>query len=317
MKLSRQAAEKALLNAEAEEQRMRFLLVGLYLQLHSLKNSEEIYAANAELSGKLIEKMKRRREQGVVLRNDVTRYELLHEQHLLGHTKVHNRRLIAAHQLQTALGTEKPVRLLSATDFKTENHSHKDESLWQQTAKSAHTALRNKQMDVEMKRTQEKLERAAMRPDISIVAEDQLNGPITFEIPTLNKNFNHWFVGVGIRYDISSLYKGKRRIQQAQRAIETAAAQLETERKRIADEVQQAYINQLTAQTELLSQEKNVQLAAENYDVVIRRYEQGLCLVTDLTDAANVKLNAELALADARIELIYSIYALRFATGIL
>ena len=68
-----------------------------------------------------------------------------------------------------------------------------------------------------------------------------------------------------------------------------------------------------TARTELDTRETSVRLATENYDVVSQRYAGGLALVTDLTDAASMKLDAELALADARINLLYCYYQLRFA----
>ena len=86
-------------------------------------------------------------------------------------------------------------------------------------------------------------------------------------------------------------------------------------RSQVSDEVHEAYVNLGTARTELTVRRKNVQLASENYDVVSRRYEGGLALVTDLTDAASMKLDAELALADARINLIYCLYKLKYACG--
>ncbi len=49
--------------------------------------------------------------------------------------------------------------------------------------------------------------------------------------------------------------------------------------------------------------------------VVSHRCANGLALVTDMTDAASVKLNAELALVDAEINLYYCYYAIRFAAG--
>ena len=42
-------------------------------------------------------------------------------------------------------------------------------------------------------------------------------------------------------------------------------------------------------------------------------YKNGLALITDMTDAANVKLEAELALVSARINLAYCYYRLKYA----
>ena len=84
---------------------------------------------------------------------------------------------------------------------------------------------------------------------------------------------------------------------------------------RHGDAVHAAYVELGTARTALVTRQKSVQLAIENYDVVCKRYANGLALITDLTDAAAMKLDAELALADARIELLYSLYRLKFAAG--
>ena len=51
----------------------------------------------------------------------------------------------------------------------------------------------------------------------------------------------------------------------------------------------------------------------KNYEVVDKRYKNGLALITDMTDAANVKLEAELALVSARINLAYCYYRLKYA----
>lgn len=49
--------------------------------------------------------------------------------------------------------------------------------------------------------------------------------------------------------------------------------------------------------------------------MVSRRYQNGLAIVTDLTDAANMRLDAELQLANARINLVYAYYNLCFVAN--
>lgn len=90
---------------------------------------------------------------------------------------------------------------------------------------------------------------------------------------------------------------------------------MEDAKCRINDAVQQARVNYRTAESNLRTQQKSVELARQNYQVVSHRYANGLALVTDMTDAASVKLNAELALADVEINLYYCYYAIRFAAG--
>lgn len=315
IRLAEQGAEMSRLSATETAQRTRFLLVGLYLQLHNLQNREQVYLTNAVLADSLISQMKRRREQGVALRNDVTRYELQHEQTLLGASTVADQRDIVVQQLATALGIDTLTNLLPASAFETTTAALPSEASWQQEAATSHVALQRSTLEVDMTRTKEKLERAARLPKIALVAEDHLDGPITTEVPVLNKNINYWFVGVGISYDISSLYKSNRRVRQAQLATATAESSHEALRQSISDGVQAACVDYRTACTELRTRLKNVELAQQNYDVVSNRYTNGLAIVTDLTDAANVKLDAELALADARINLVYCYYKLKYAAG--
>ena len=72
-KLGHQLAE---LDVEKNRQEVRFLLTGYYLDLYKLQNQSQVIAQNIELTKKVIAQMKDRREQGTVLKNDITRYEL-------------------------------------------------------------------------------------------------------------------------------------------------------------------------------------------------------------------------------------------------
>ena len=316
IKLARQGSELAQLNAEDGKQRVRFLLTGLYLQLHNLRNGREVYAANAALARQLIEQMHKRREQGISLRNDITRYELQLQQMLLGETTLRDRESIVRQQLFTALGTDSAdVALLSEAAFDDAAVGVESEAAWQQAAGTQHVGLQRSSLSVDMSRTKERLVRAELLPHVSLLAQNHLDGPITTEVPPINKNLNYWFVGVGVSFNFSTLYKSRRKLRETRLATSFAADEHAVLRSQVSDEVHEAYVNLGTARTELTVRRKNVQLASENYDVVSRRYEGGLALVTDLTDAASMKLDAELALADARINLIYCLYKLKYACG--
>lgn len=318
IELAEQAARMSSLVTEEGQQQVRFALVGLYLQLHSLKNQETVYSTNAALARDLIGQMKKRREQGVALRNDVTRYELQLQQMLLGITAMKDRQSIVRRELLTALGTDSAsVTMLAEDAFSETALPQLAESEWQELAVRESPVLQKTSLGIDMSRTKEKLERSEMLPKVAVVAEDNLTGPITIEVPAINRNFNYWYVGLGVSYNFSSLYKNKRKVRQAKLATTVASNQHTAALEKVSDEIHAAYVNLGTARTQLDTQIKSVQLATENYEVVSRRYQNGLALVTDLTDAANMKLDAELALANARINLVFSFYNLRYAAGAL
>lgn len=315
--LSRLASEMAQANAQENRQRVRMLLVGLYLQLHNLKNQEYVFEENIALTETLIEHTRKRQSEGVVLKNDITRYELQLEQLKLGRTQVQNKAKTANYRLATALGIGEGITILPAETFEADNQIRGTEEMWHETALYNSPSIRQAQLGVAMNLQKEKREKSALRPTIALVAEEHLDGPITIEIPNLNKNLNYCFVGVGMKYSFGALYKNSKRIRQARLATETAQHQQRAAIENSNDAVQTAYTDYLTSSAELETSRKSVDLAQQNYDVINNRYQNGLALVTDMTDAANQRLNAQLTLVNSRIKMLLNYYNLKFTTGTL
>ena len=319
VQMARQNEQMQRLTADSERLRVQFLLTGLYLQLHSLYNQQQVYERNRKLAEQQIALMKQRYDKGVALHSDITRYELQLQQIDLGMTAVVDQQSIVRKQLATALGIGEAdtaiVDMLPESAFDDAAISAGTEAEWQQLAAQGHVGLQQGALGIDMSRTQEKLERSERLPKVAIIAEEHLDGPITIEVPPIDKNLNYWFVGVGVSYNFSALYKNKSKVRKARLATTLAQNRLVEARKGVGDAVHAAYVDLGTARTQLATRQKSLQLASENYDVVSRRYQNGLAIVTDLTDAANMRLDAELQLANARINLVYAYYNLRYAAN--
>ena len=115
-------------------------------------------------------------------------------------------------------------------------------------------------------------------------------------------------------YNIASLFKSGRRIRQAELYARRARESYDLECERVDNAVQESYVNLMTAEADLRTQQKSVELADENYAVVSNRYANDLALLTDMLDAGNTKLEADLALVEARINLIYDYYRMKYVT---
>ena len=61
----------------------------------------------------------------------------------------------------------------------------------------------------------------------------------------------------------------------------------------------------------------SVRQAEENYRIVHNRYLNQLSILTDLLDADNVRLDAELQLTDAKVQAVYTYFELRRICGLL
>ena len=311
-KLGQRIAE---LDVEKNRQEVRFLLTGHYLDLYQLQNQSQVIVKNIELTEKVIAQMKARRAQGTVLKNDITRYELQRQSLLLAKTQVDDAQKIIRHQIATT------IHLPEGEDFQVEELSyddaalrHDEEALWQQTASDHNIDIR--QASLASSLTEQKLRntRAASLPSVAVVAENNLFGPYTSDLIPKDANVNTWFIGIGVKYNLSSLWKNKHDIRKAQHEHAEARERVLLAREGVENGVQASYTQLLTSSVEVHTQEKQVELADENYSVVRNRYANDLALLTDMLDASNTKLSAEMALVNARIQMLYNYYKLKYLT---
>lgn len=302
------------LDLQKNVQEIRFLLVGHYLNLYKLDNQIRVLQKNMQLTDEVIANMKARREQGTVLKNDITRYELQKEQLNLQLTRVKDARRIANHQLATTLHLPESTEIYPDSLLLREQIQTLTEEDWQELAEANHIVLKQTQATIRMNEQKVKQERAERLPHISIVAAEHLDGPITIEVPVLDNNFNYWYIGIGVKYNISSLFKNNRKLKQARLNVRQAQEQRQLAQEQIENAVQEGYVNFLTAFTDLRTQENSVRLADENYHVTDNRYKNEMALLTDMLDASNMKLTADLGLVDARINILYNYYKMKYIT---
>lgn len=304
----------AQLDMQKNVQEIRFMLVGNYLDLYKLDNHMKVLEKNIGLTEQVIANMKARREQGTVLKNDITRYELQREQLKLQLSRVADMRKIANHQLATTLHLPEGTVISPDTTLLEQQITALTENDWQQAAKANNIDLKQAQASISMNEQKVRQERAELLPHIAIVAEEHLDGPVTIEVPALDNNFNYWYIGIGIKYNLSSLFKNNRRMKQARLNVRRAREQHELAQEQVNNAVQAGYVNFLTAFTDLRTQENSVKLADENYAVTIHRYKNEMALLTDMLDASNTKLGVDLDLVNARINVVYNFYKMKYIT---
>lgn len=293
---------------------MRFLLLGHYLNLYKLDNHIKVLQDNIRLTDEVIANMKAKREQGTVLKNDITRYELQKEQLNLQLTRTRDARTTANFQLVTTLHLPEGTDIKPDTAMLEQKIQTLTENEWQDMARANNILLKQTQTAIRLNEQKVKQERAERLPHISIVAADHLDGPVTIEVPALDNNFNYWYIGVGIKYNLSSLFKNNNRLQQARLNVRQAQENHQLAQEKIKNDVQEGYVNFMTSFTDLRTQEKSVKLADENYSVTDNRYKNDMALLTDMIDASNMKLSADLGLVNARINILYNYYKMKYIT---
>lgn len=297
-------------------QGLRLMAAGEYLDLFRTDNSIKVYTENIALTTKLIEEINARREQGLALAADVTRYELRLEMLKLDLVRLQNTREIMNYRLVNSLGLPEGT-VISSILGDDEDMRDRSRQNWQEIAADASPEMKVSGIKADMALTRQKLVRSERLPKIAVVAYENFNGPITFEIPPIDKNLNIWYVGLGIRYNFSSLYKSGHKLKQAAIEVRQAEQAKNVTEENLRNDVQKAYADYMQSYVELETRKKSLQLADENYERIHDRYMEQLVLVTDMLDAFNMKLDAELGVSAANAEIQYRLCCLRYAAGIL
>lgn len=330
-KMAKIGERMAELSVEQARQDVRFMLTGYYLDLVRLNNQVAVMEQHIALTERVLAQMQAKQSAGVVLRNDLMRYELQLKQLQLSLLKLHDAQAIINHQITIALHLPNNFNILTDISIGAEqlglthvsdnnqNASNTPTSLssWQSTATQSNLTLQQTQAAAALTEQQFRLTRSASIPTITIFAKDELFGPYTQDLIPVDANVNAWFVGIGLQYDLSSIWTNHRAIKRAKVEHRTAQTQLELAQEELSNKVFAAYTNYLTALTEVDTQIKQVELADENYNLVEKRYNNELALLTDLLDASNIKLQADMALVKAKVVLLYSYFQLKYITNTL
>lgn len=274
-------AQLAALDVDNQRQKVRFLITGYYLNLYKFRNMQRVYDRNIE------------------------RTELMSQIDIFNN------------QLVTTLSMPQGTQIMPDSTLLNLSMQEYSESDLLAIANNHLPLLKIGRKNIDISRKQEQIARSGMIPKINIFAGDRLQGPLTMELPPINKNLNNWYLGVGLQYNFGSLYKSQRDVNSSRLATSAAQTRYSEMEENVDLEIHQAYVNYRNAFELLRTQEKSLQLATENYTVTENRYNNDLVLLIDLLDADNIKLDAEIQYVNARINIIYNYHRLMYVTGTL
>jgi outer membrane protein len=160
-----------------------------------------------------------------------------------------------------------------------------------------------------------KMTRSFYKPYISGNALYSSSFPVPGTFPPQSDILNYGTVGVGLTYDLSSLYNLNHRIHADKLQIERDDIYMEQVKNDIDQEVKQAYIHFLESKTNIAAYQKNVDLAELNYRITKSKYDNEFALIIDMIDAELQVNDSKLSLNKAIIETIVQYYSLQYAMG--
>ncbi|MBP6335169.1 MAG: TolC family protein [Bacteroidia bacterium] len=160
-----------------------------------------------------------------------------------------------------------------------------------------------------------RMTKVSYKPFISGNAIYSSNFPVPGTFPPQTDILNYGAVGVGLSYDLSSLYNLNHRIKADKLQIEKEDLNISQVKNFIDQEVRKAYVHFIQSKTNVAAYEKNVALSELNYRIVKSKYDNEFALIIDMIDAEIQVNDSKLSLNKAIIETIIQHYSLQYSMG--
>ncbi|MFA4870432.1 MAG: TolC family protein [Pedobacter sp.] len=306
--------ELAELDYQANEQNIKLLVLGYYLDLSKLYNQEGVYRKNIDLAVQRLANIKNYHKQGMVTRNDVIRGELQLSNLKLALQVIGNNKQIINKQLTVALGLDEAVRIVPSKSL-TEKALNVGQLQTYEEMAQQHPSVRLTRRSIDVYDVSAKITKAEMVPSLGAFASNNLQRPLTSASPAVDMFSNSYNAGVSISFNIDALFKSPKKLQlnriEKQKAIDQANNTLQS----IDVAINAAYIKYNEAVTQNKTLEVNADLTNENYRIMESKYNNQLAILLDLLDASNAKLDAELQLTNSEISIVFSYYKLLKEAG--
>jgi outer membrane protein TolC len=303
----------AKLDAESERPEVEMNAINAYISLYKAGALVSLVKENLESGQQRVKQLSNLEQNGLLARNDLMKAQLQQSNIELSLLEAENNWKLANVSLNLLLGLPEStiIEIDSAsitplmTEFKTlENY----EQLALQNRKEIEALnYRSKAASVNVKSAaSEKL------PAIALTG-----GYVAADIPGFVTITNAVNIGVGVQYNLSSLWKTKSKVEQAK----SRQKQVEINQSILTDnirlQVNRAYQDYLLTQKKTEVFQKAIEQASENFRIVKNKFDNSLATTTDVLDADVALLQSRINYSNAKADVALAYNELLRSAGLL
>ena len=301
----------AQLDVEGDRQEVILNAVEAYINLYKASATVTVVEENLAQSRKRDSVFSRLEQTGLMARNDLLKAELQTSNIELSLLDAQNNMKLATVNMNLLLGLADSTHLRTVETFDTPL-GLKTLKEYQQIASEQRKDLSAISFRKEASTKAIAATRAEKYPSVVLTG-----GYIAANIPHLLSITNAINAGIGIRYNIGSLWKNKARLEQAKQQQNEIIANQAQLHDAIFYQVTRAYEDHLLALKKTEVYKKAVIQAEENYRITGNKYQNNLVNTTELLDANVLRLQAEINLASANADVMLTYSKLMEETGTL
>ncbi|HWB90467.1 MAG TPA: TolC family protein [Puia sp.] len=291
-------------DADKDKEDVTYLVINSYLNYDEILENQLIVAQNMQDVQNKLDEITKFESQGLATQNDVLRYQLQKSQMQITEMELENNRKIANYDLNILFGLpDTTTIILPPLNYKTHESFVFADLLQQAEANRRELqdlGFQTRQADINVKKIHDQ-----RLPTVAASAGMYYINPTGQVIPTNNNLIAPITLGVGVSWDIGTLYTNKNKEREA--AVQRR--ELNTQRDQALDDIHEdvhkQFMSYQTAQAKIKLLQVAVDQAQENERITESKFRNNLVTTTDRIDAQTqlyqARINLQLAQSDATI----------------
>lgn len=311
---ARYLAQAARLDVDKDKEDVIQNTIAAYSNLYKAKEAVKLVQENIKQSDERVREFSNKEKNGLLARNDLLKAELQQSNYQLALMDAENNLKISNLNMDIMLGLPDNTAIqVDTTIFKTDSNvdsrgvAEFEQLAYQHRKDAASLNAREKAALAGVKGA-----KGEYFPSLAVTG-----GYVAAYIPNVLTITNAVMGGVGLKYNLSSLWKTGSKVSGAKAQL----AQVQANEQKLVDgihlDVNQSYENYLLSHKKMDTYIKAIEQAEENYRITKNKHDNNLATTTDLLDADVAKLQAHLNYAYAKADALVAYNKLLQAAGIL
>lgn len=305
-------AEAAKLDVENDREDVINTTIQAYSNLFKARNSVDMVGENLAREEQRIKDFTNLTKNGLMSRNDLLKAELQKSNIELALLDAKNNLKMATVSMNLLLGLPENTDLIPDTSILLNTGDPGPIMQWEQTAltnrkDAAALAVREKASESAIKAT-----KGQYYPGIAITG-----GLIAADVPNLLVINNAMNIGLGLQYNIASIWKTPAKLEQATARLHQVQATQNILNDGIRLQVTKAYQDYLLSSKKIEVYAHAIEQANENYRITKNKHTNSLATTTELLEADVAQLQAMLNFSFSKVDAAVAYFKLQQTAGIL
>lgn len=293
-------------SASHTKEQLALEVVELFANLYKAQEMAKLISENIKSAKQRVKDFSAMVDNGLLARNDLLKAQLQESNIQLSLDNAIKNSNVINYQLVTLL--QLPENTMIDIDIETiKNDMAKNQSLVLDAQRSDLEALNFREKASE---AGVKIAKSNYYPSLSLIG-----GYIAFDLKDVLTVSNAVNFGVGVSYDLASIFKNSKEVKLAKSRVEETKKAVAILTDRIKEETHEAQENyNLSLKQNEVYKQAEIQ-GTENYRIVKDKYDNSLSDTNDLLEADVQQLQTKINLALSQADIALKYYQLQFASG--